>query len=75
MESEKLGGILGAIVAAVVLAIAFAYGPMGSFGKPAKQGQTEVRHNLSSPTSFQLSISYGQQTPELHTHGWRPEQF
>jgi hypothetical protein len=39
MESEKLGGILGAIVAAVVLAIAFAYGPMGSFGKPAKQVQ------------------------------------
>jgi hypothetical protein len=29
MESEKVGGILGAIVAAVVLAIAFAYGPLG----------------------------------------------
>jgi hypothetical protein len=40
MESEKVGGILGAIVAAVVLAIAFAYGPMGPFGKPAKQLQT-----------------------------------
>ncbi len=39
MESEKVGGILGAIVAAVVLAIAFAYGPMGPFGKPAKQVQ------------------------------------
>jgi len=39
MESEKLGGILGAIVAAVVLAIAFAYGPMGPFGKPGKPGQ------------------------------------
>ena len=39
MESEKVGGILGAIVAAVVLAIAFAYGPMGPFGKPAKQLQ------------------------------------
>jgi len=31
--------MLGAIVAAVVLAIAFAYGPMGPFGKPAKQVQ------------------------------------
>jgi len=40
MESEKVGGILGAIVAAIVLAIAFAYGPMGPFGKPAKQLQT-----------------------------------
>jgi hypothetical protein len=39
MESEKVGGILGAIVAAVVLAIAFAYGPMKPFGKPAKELQ------------------------------------
>ena len=31
---------MGAIVAALVLAIAFAYGPMGPFGKPAKQVQT-----------------------------------
>ena len=34
MESEKVGGILGAIVAAVVLAIAFAYGPMGPSESP-----------------------------------------
>jgi hypothetical protein len=40
MESEKVGGILGTIVAALVLAIAFAYGPMGPFGRPAKQVQT-----------------------------------
>ena len=39
MESEKVGGILGAIVAAVVLAIAFAYGPLGPFVKPEKQLQ------------------------------------
>jgi len=31
---------LGTIVAALVLAIAFAYGPMGPFGRPAKQVQT-----------------------------------
>lgn len=35
MESEKVAGILAAIVAAVVLVIAFAYGPIGQFGKPA----------------------------------------
>ena len=39
MSSEKVGGILGAIVAAVVLAIAFAYGPVGQMGKPQKQTQ------------------------------------
>jgi hypothetical protein len=37
MNSEKVGGILGAIVAVLVLAIAFAYGPIGQMGKPQKQ--------------------------------------
>jgi hypothetical protein len=36
MESEKIAGILAAIVASIVLVIAFAYGPIGQFGKPAK---------------------------------------
>ena len=36
MNSEKFAGILGAIVAAVVLVIAFVYGPIG---KPPKPGQ------------------------------------
>jgi hypothetical protein len=36
MESEKVAGIVAAIVAAVVLVIAFAYGPIGQFGKPAQ---------------------------------------
>jgi hypothetical protein len=39
MDSEKIAGILGAIIAAVVLVIAFAYGPVGQFGKPQKQIQ------------------------------------
>jgi hypothetical protein len=30
---------LGAIVAAVVLVVAIAYGPIGQFGKPQKQTQ------------------------------------
>jgi hypothetical protein len=39
MDSEKLAGILGAIVAAVVLMAAIVYGPLGQFGKPQKQPQ------------------------------------
>jgi hypothetical protein len=36
MDSEKVAGILGAIVAAVVLVMAIAFGPIGQFGKPQK---------------------------------------
>jgi hypothetical protein len=39
MDSEKVAGILGAIVASVVLVIAIAYGPIGQMGKPAKPVQ------------------------------------
>ena len=37
MNSEKIGGILGAIVALAVLAAAFVYVPPGSSNAPAKQ--------------------------------------
>jgi hypothetical protein len=33
MDSQSVAGILGGIIAAVVLVIAFAYGPIGPFGK------------------------------------------
>jgi hypothetical protein len=39
MNSEKVAGILGAIVAAAVLVIAIAYGPIGQIGKPQKPVQ------------------------------------
>src|ERR1700694_1986831 len=39
MDSEKVAGILGTIVAAAVLVIAIAYGPIGQIGKPQKQIQ------------------------------------
>ena len=39
MDWEKFAGILGAIVAAAVLVIAIAYGPIGQFGKPSKPVQ------------------------------------
>jgi hypothetical protein len=39
MDTEKIAGILGAIVAAAVLIAAVVYGPLGQFGKPQKQPQ------------------------------------
>jgi hypothetical protein len=39
MTSEKAAGILGAIIASAVLAVAFAYGPIGQMGKSEKQVQ------------------------------------
>src|SRR4051794_37236142 len=39
MNSEKFAGILGAIVAIAVLALAIAYGPIGQFGKSQKSVQ------------------------------------
>lgn len=36
MNSEKTAGILAAIVAAAILVVAFAYGPIGQSGKPQK---------------------------------------
>jgi hypothetical protein len=36
MDSQSMAGILAAIVAAAVLVVAFAYGPIGQFGKSAK---------------------------------------
>jgi hypothetical protein len=39
MDSQRVAGILGAIVAAAVLAIAFVYVPIGQTGKPAKELQ------------------------------------
>lgn len=39
MDSEKLAGILGAIVASAVLVIAIAYGPIGQIGKPPNPAQ------------------------------------
>ena len=35
MNSEKLAGILGGIIAAVALVAAVVYGPIGQMGKPA----------------------------------------
>jgi hypothetical protein len=41
MNSQKIAGILGTIVAAGVLAAAVAYGPIGRFGKPQQTQKIE----------------------------------
>jgi hypothetical protein len=50
MDSEKIAGILAAIVASVILVIAFAYGPIGQIGKPQTQMQkTETPKAPAAP--------------------------
>jgi hypothetical protein len=52
MESEKVAGILAAIVASIVLVIAFAYGPIGQFGKPtAKPAAVQQPAPAPQPTT------------------------
>ena len=41
MSSESLGGILGAIVAAIVLAAAVVFGPIWQYGKTPKPAKVE----------------------------------
>jgi hypothetical protein len=48
MNSEKLAGILGTIVAVAVLAIAIGYGPLGQSGKAQKPGQ-KVEQPVPAP--------------------------
>jgi hypothetical protein len=49
MDSEKVAGILGAIVAVAVLAIAIAYGPMGQIGKSQTQPQSAEQPAQPAP--------------------------
>jgi hypothetical protein len=50
MESEKVAGILGAIVASIILVIAIAFGPIGQFGKPApKPAQQATQPAAAAP--------------------------
>ncbi len=52
MTSESFAGILGAAVAAAVLLVAFAYGPVGQFGrnnKPAKMEQSAQPTQTTPP--------------------------
>jgi hypothetical protein len=39
MTSEKVAGVLGAIIGSAILVVAIAYGPIGQMGKPEKQIQ------------------------------------
>jgi len=43
MTSQSIGGVLGAIVAAIVLAAAFYYVPVGPFARTAQPVRTEIQ--------------------------------
>jgi hypothetical protein len=49
MNSQSVAGILGAIVASIVLAIAIAYGPIGQSGKPAKPAAVQQPAQAEQP--------------------------
>ena len=49
MDSQKIAGVLGAIVASAVLIVAFAYGPIGQMGKPAKKVEQPARPAPTPP--------------------------
>jgi hypothetical protein len=42
MTSQSIGGVLGAIVAAIVLAAAFYYVPVGPFARTAQPARIDV---------------------------------
>ena len=51
MDSQSIAGILGGIIAAVVLVIAFAYGQIGPFGKSAKPTAAPAAQTAPAPAA------------------------
>ena len=51
MNSQSVAGILGAIVAAMVLVVAIAYGPIGQFGKPARPAGAQPAQAQPAPVA------------------------
>jgi hypothetical protein len=49
MDSEKFAGILGAIVAAVVLVVAFVYGGIGKPSKPVPKVEPAAQTTAPPP--------------------------
>jgi hypothetical protein len=51
MNSQKVAGILGTIVAAAVLVIAFMYGPIGRPPKPAPKVEPAAQSAAPPPSA------------------------
>lgn len=51
MSSESVGGILGAIVAAIVLAVAVVFGPIGQYGRAPKPAKAEQPAAAPAPAA------------------------
>jgi hypothetical protein len=57
MDSQSIAGILAAIIASVVLVVAFAYGPIGQFGKSAKPTAVQQTAPAGDPGLAQLGTN------------------
>jgi hypothetical protein len=51
MTSQSFAGVLGALVAAAVLVVAFVYGPLGQFGKPARPAAVQQQDVQPAPVA------------------------
>ena len=51
MDSQSIAGVLGGIIAALVLVIAFAYGPMGPFGKGGTPAAAPAAQKAPAPAA------------------------
>jgi hypothetical protein len=51
MDSQSIAGVLGGIIAALVLVIAFAYGPMGPFGKAGAPATAPAAQKAPAPAA------------------------
>ena len=49
MDSQSIAGILGGVIAAVVLVIAFAYGPIGPFSKGTAPAAAPAAQKAPAP--------------------------
>ena len=61
MNSQSVAGILGGVIAAIVLVVAIAYGPIGQFGKPAP----DLLAQLASMMGAELGWSPARQQSEI----------
>ena len=51
MDSQSVAGVLGGVIAIIVLAIAFANGSVGPFGKAAKPAAAPAAQTAPAPAA------------------------
>jgi hypothetical protein len=51
MDSQSFAGILGGVIAAIVLVVAFAYGPLGLMGKTKPAAAPAAQTTPTAPAT------------------------